>query len=235
MESDYCDVVSTNRSQHSGTGTGTGNGNNTNSKASSPRGSSSSHNTYGRTGGSGHSTYGGLADDLDMFDDRAMSKDSSRTGPLGVGGSSRVGPSSVATALPPTCSACGSDIGDFLSLETNRATIGMIPGEKNRDNSHNNHSSASSSGSGSGNSGSSIDRCGQEALVCLDCRARSRREKKLLNRLPKSTAGWYNCMALDTLLICLVHTLLTLIMPYIHTLVIIQHMIPYQYALFTRY
>ena len=152
MESDYCDVVSTNRSQHSG-GAGMGTG----TKATStPR-----------------SNY--RVDDFDPFDDRAMSKDSIQSRPLGgVGGNGVL--LSVATILPPpTCSMCGGDVGDFLSASNGTSTVGMTmtPGDKSRDK----HRDSSSS--------SSNDRRVPEALVCLDCRARSRREKKLLNRLPK--------------------------------------------------
>ena len=129
---------------------------------STPR---SNYNTYGRV------------DDFDPFDDRAMSKDSIQSRPLGgVGGNGVL--LSVATILPPpTCSMCGGDVGDFLSASNGTSTVGMTmtPGDKSRDK----HRDSSSS--------SSNDRRVPEALVCLDCRARSRREKKLLNRLPKQT------------------------------------------------
>ena len=182
METDYCDVVSTNRSQQSGGGSSSAS---TGTKATAPSPPRSNHSTRGSDN-----------DHEDIFDDRAMSKHSSTTRPVGVGIGNNRGLSVVVDSRsPPTCSVCGGDVGDYLSQsQQSNGGIGTTPGEKNKDHhwDHNRDHNHNHSHHNNNSSNGSIDRRTNhhpETMMCLDCRARSRREKKLLNRLPKQSIG----------------------------------------------
>jgi hypothetical protein len=177
MEGD-CDVISTNRSggksnkstprpDRAGPGHGTGPG-----------------NGAGNDNGRSHEllptkskppTYGGRSNGTGTGDSSFWDEEDERTA-----GSKH--PS------VPLCSACGGDVSDYLQLQ--ELHLSAVPGAKAASASS---SSASTTGGlkGSTNSSSNSNSNSSSSSgsdLCLDCRARSRREKKLLSRLPKGMA-----------------------------------------------